>query len=494
MTMGAMLRVKAAGHPDKTVLFTPGAKVTYAQLDNSATRLARWLLHQGLRPGDRIAIHWHNSLEAAQLYFAAFLSGIIAVPVNLRLKVPEIAYVFQNSGAALCFSAPALAPMAESAAALCPSMRTVVSAIPGEAPDAALPEIDPGQTAVIMYTSGTTARPKGVECSHGAFLECCRYMQTELVGRGEIGLCTTPMMHVAALAMVVATVYCGAAIVLLPGFDPAAILDAIERYRCTYTVSLPALLQFIVEEQSRKPRDVRSLDTVLVGGDAVPHSLQSRFQELFGIPLQEFYGMTEGGFIAVNPKHSIREGSMGIPLSIVQVRIVDPAGRDVPEGETGEVVLRSPIACRRYWNDPETTADLLRDGWVHTGDLARRDAEGHLWFQGRAKQIIVRAGSNISPQEVEAAIYQHPAVREAGVVGRPDPVYGEVVVAFVALRRTEAAGDEQEIREFTRERLADYKTPERILFLPELPKGLTGKVDRRALKEMLLARSSGAAG
>ena len=493
MTMGEMLRAKAAGHPDKTVLFAPGAEVTYAQLDNSATRLARWFLHQGLRPGDRVAIHWHNSVEAAQLYFAAFLSGVIAVPVNLRLKVPEIAYVFQNSGTALCFSAPALAPLAEAAAALCPCLRSVESAIPGEAPDVVLPAIDGGQTAVIMYTSGTTARPKGVECSHGAFLECCRCMQAELVS-GGLGLCTTPMMHIAALAMVVASIYCGAAIVLLPGFDPGAILDAIERYRCTYTVSLPALLQFIVEEQARKPRDVRSLDTVLVGGDSVPHSLQSRFQELFGIPLQEFYGMTEGGFIAVNPRHSIREGSMGIPLSIVQVRIVDPAGRDVPEGEPGEVVLRSPIACRRYWNDPETTADLLRDGWLHTGDLARRDAEGHLWFQGRAKQIIVRAGSNISPQEVEAAIYQHPAVREAGVVGLPDPVYGEAVVAFVALRRAASAGDELEIREFTRERLADYKTPERILFLSELPKGLTGKVDRRALKEMLLARSRAAGG
>jgi long-chain acyl-CoA synthetase len=494
MTLGDMLHSKALEHPAGIALLTRDTEFSYRELDSASTNLAGWLVHEGLRPGDRMAIHWHNSFEAAVLYFAAFKAGLIAVPVNLRSKAPEIAHVFENSGAALCFSAPAFAPLAEAAARSCPSMGAVLNVLPVEVYDVALPAVDPDRVAVVMYTSGTTARPKGVMCSHRVFLEYCKCVKAELIGSDGIGLCTTPMMHIAALAMLIGSVYGGTGLALLPGFDPAAILDLIERYRCTYTMTLPALLQFVVDEQARSPRDVASLRTVLVGGDSVPLSLQRRFQELFGMPLQEFYGMTEGGFISINPRHAIRGGSMGIPISVVQIRIVDPAGNDVADGETGEIALRSPLACEGYWNDPQSTAALLRNGWLHTGDLGYRDAEGALWFRGRTKQIIVRAGSNISPQEVEEALYQHPAVREAGVVGKPDPVYGEVVVAFVSLRRAETPGDESELREFTRARLADYKTPEYIRFLSELPKGLTGKVDRRALKEMLHAESQSAAG
>jgi long-chain acyl-CoA synthetase len=176
---------------------------------------------------------------------------------------------------------------------------------------------------------------------------------------------------------------------------------------------------------------------------------------------------------------------MGRVLPNVELRLVDPTDRDVADGEAGEVIVRSTGNCAGYWDDPTATAEALRGGWLHTGDLASRDADGYLWFRGRVKQIIVRAGSNISPQEVEEALYQHPAVLEAGVVGKPDEVYGERVVAFVALRPgTSATG--AELQAFARERLADYKMPEQILFLPELPKGLTGKVDRRALKHRSL--------
>lgn len=491
MTLPSLLHTVALEHPRRTALFAGDEKMSYEDLDSSSTRLARWLVEQGLRPGDRMAIHWHNSFEAVVLYFAAFKAGVIAVPVNLRLKAPEIAYIFENSGASLCFSAPAVAASAQTAAASCPSVRTVLSRIPASDSSVELPVLEPAGTAVIMYTSGTTARPKGAQWSHAAFLAGCRCVDTELIG-GSTGLCMTPMMHIGALAFTIASIYQRGSNVLLPGFDPAAVLDAIERHQCTHTFTLPALLQFVVDEQARSPRNVRSLRTVLAGGDSVSSTLHNRFQELFGIPLQQFYGLTEGGFVSVNPHHAIREGSMGVPTSIVQVRIVDPAGNEVPEGEVGEIVVRGPAVCGGYWNDPKLSAELVRDGWLFTGDLATRDAEGYLWFRGRAKQIIVRAGSNISPQEVEEALYQHPAVREVGVVGRPDPVYGELVVAFVALRGTAAAG-ESDLREFARERLADYKTPEQIYFIPELPKGLTGKVDRRALKERLLAESGSAA-
>jgi long-chain acyl-CoA synthetase len=299
------------------------------------------------------------------------------------------------------------------------------------------------------------------------------------------------MMHVAGLAMMITSVYKGDTAVLAT-FDAAAVLDAIERHRCTFFFVLPALGQFLLEEQMRKPRDVSSLQIVVAGGDTVNVNMQNRFHEHFGFRLQEGYGLTEGGFLAFNPVDANRLGSMGIALPKVEMRLVDPMDRDVPDGEPGEIIVRSPGSCAGYWNDPAATADLLRGGWLHTGDLGSRDADGYIWFRGRTKQIIVRAGSNISPQEVEEALYQHPAVLEVGVVGKPDPVYGELVVAFVALRQG-ASVNEDELQAFARERLADYKVPEQIHFLPELPKGLTGKVDRRTLKEKLRPESAVAA-
>jgi long-chain acyl-CoA synthetase len=202
----------------------------------------------------------------------------------------------------------------------------------------------------------------------------------------------------------------------------------------------------------------------------------------------EGYGMTESAPLVVNPMGAIRPGSLGVPVESVELRIVDFAGRVVPEGETGEILVRSPASCIGYWNDPEVTRAAIEDGWLHTGDLASRDPEGYYWFRGRKKEIIIRAGSNISPQEVEEALYRHPAVSEAGVVGQSDPVLGEMVVAFVVLRGGSQA-QAAELRQSVQNHLADYKVPQKFFFLPEMPKSLTGKVNRRALKEMLVSAS-----
>jgi long-chain acyl-CoA synthetase len=362
----------------------------------------------------------------------------------------------------------------------------VISEIPEGVASAPLPEVDPAAPAVILYTSGTTSRPKGVVHSHRSLMGGVRMLGGDFISGDDIALSFTPMMHASGLmALLLPAVAAGATVVALRSFSPAAVLDAIERRRCTFAIALPALLQFVVEEQRREPRDVSSLTTMCGGGDTVPVALQDRFQKLFGIPAREGYAMTECVPISFNPPHAIRNGSLGTPSVGVEVRIVDLAGRDLPDGETGEVVVRSPGDCLGYWDDPAATEDLFRGGWLHTGDLACRDADGYLWFKGRMKQIIIRGGSNISPQEVEEALYRHPAVLEAGVVGQPDEVYGQLPVAFVTLRRR-ATVDERQLQSFARERMADYKVPERIFFLPELPKGITGKVDRRALKEMLL--------
>jgi long-chain acyl-CoA synthetase len=490
MNLGSLLHAKAVETPDKTALYSGFETMSYLTLDETSTRLAEWFLAQDLRAGERVAIHWSNSFEVVQLFFALFKAGLIAVTVNVRLKPPEIRYVLDHSQARICFSEPALASQAEQAGARCPIFTQLPLSEPTCPRPNRMPDVDPDQPAVILYTSGTTAHPKGVTHTHRSLFHTAEIMARGLLGQTEIMLPMTQLMHAGALNCgLLPSIYLGAAVILLSGFDPAAILDAIERFGSTCLMGLPALMQFVVEEQARKPREVGSLRTAIAGGDTVSVALQDRFETLFGIPLQEIYGMTETLPITLNPKGARRPGSIGSLKKGFEVRIVDLDGQDVFQGETGEIVVRSAANCIGYWNDTAATEAALDDGWLHTGDLAWRDADGYYWFKGRQKQIIIRGGSNISPQEVEEALYQHAAVLEAGAVGAPDPDHGERVVAFVVLRTGETV-DEEILREFARQRLADYKVPERIIFLDALPKGLTGKVHRRALKDMLSVPAS----
>ena len=477
----------AQGQPSKAAVRTSDRSITYAELNASVTCLARHLLARGLQPGDRVALHRSNSIDTVQLLMAVFRAGLVAVPVNTRLKAPEIAYIFEHSSTRICFSEPALATLAAEARRRgCPE---VVSQLPVlKTSPRPLPEIDPTQPAVILYTSGTTARPKGVIHTHRTLSETVLLYASVPIGPDDTSLTMSQMMHASGLVFVLTALHQGATTVLLRTFDPAAALDLIERFRCTHIWGLPAMLQFVVEEQSRRPRDVSAMCDAGSGGDTVPAALQQRFQDVFAIQLREGLGLTESALVTINPSADVRIGSIGPAAHGVDIRLVDPNGYDVPAGKTGEILVRSRANCVGYWNDPAATTCLFDDGWMHTGDLASRDNDGYYWFKGRLKQLIIRGGSNISPPEVEEALYQHPAVLEAGVIGAPDPVYGEMVVAFVALREGRQATP-VELHQFVRQRLADYKIPERILFLDELPKSPTGKVQRRALKEMLLAEA-----
>jgi long-chain acyl-CoA synthetase len=485
MTVDNAFRRHAERQPSKAAVLTTERGITYGELDASVTCLARHFLDRGLRRGDRVAVHWSNSIETVQLLLAVFRAGLVAVPVNTRLKAPEIAYIFGHSSTRICFSEPALAALAEKARSRgCPE---VVSQLPalkiGPRP---LPEIDPTQAAVILYTSGTTSRPKGVTHTHRSLFQTALLWTSVPICPDDTFLGITQMMHALGLNHLLTGLHQGATTVLLRAFDPSAVLDLIERFSCTSISGLPAMLQFVVEEQTRHPRDVSSLRNAGAGGDTVPAALQRRFQDVFPIQLREGYGLTESNPVTFNPRADVRMGSIGPAAPGVDVRLIDLHGHDVPKGETGEILVRSPANCIGYWNDLAATTCLFEDGWLHTGDLASRDEDGYYWFKGRLKQLIIRGGSNISPQEVEEALHQHPAVLEAGVIGAPDPVNGEIVVAFVALQEGRQATPE-ELHQFARERLADYKVPERILYLDKLPKGPTGKVQRRALKEMLLA-------
>ncbi|HEX7794834.1 MAG TPA: AMP-binding protein [Vicinamibacterales bacterium] len=487
MAVDRLLRAHASAGSGAVALFCGDRVLSYSELDATTDRLAAWFLSEGLQPGDRVAIQWPNAIEVVQVYFAAFKAGLIAVPINLRLKPSEIAWIMNDAAPSLCFAPPPLAAaMPQTTVRLLSGLPDIFSIdTPVE-----LPEVSDDAPAIILYTSGSTGRPKGATLTHQALTataELCFQAFAEALGDSARprGLAMTPLMHASGLYSLLSTVRIGEPCALLPIFDPAAVLDALERHRCTLTLALPAMMQFVLEEQVRRPRNLSALRAIFAGGDSVPVALQQRVSDVIGVPIVEGLAQTETGLTIVNPIDHPKSGALGRACRGVELRIVDAAGQSVPDGEPGELLVRSPAMCSAYWNNPQATAEAFRDGWFHTGDLVSKDPEGYYWFRGRLKEIIIRGGSNISPQEVEEALYTHPTILEAAVVGLPHDVWGEMVVAGVVFRQGTSA-TEDDVRRHAREVLADYKVPERVHVFDALPKGPTGKVHRRAVRDMLL--------
>jgi long-chain acyl-CoA synthetase len=432
MALGDPLDAAAVRDPASIAVICGDTATTREELRRASSALAGWLLARGLEPGCRVAVHWCNSIEVVTLYFACFKAGLIAVPINIRLKVPEVAWMLQHSQPAICFSQPQLNSITSQAVAEAGIRVDIHSALPVlEGGSASLPTRDADEPCAIFYTSGTTARPKGVTHSHASLAGTAQLVGPMLSAARAIALSLTQVSHMSAMALLLPALFGPHTSVLLPAFDPGAALTLIERHRVDFLLGLPALLAMVAEEQSHRPRDVSSLRRCLVGGDAAPLMLHDKYRDLFSVPLYEAIGMSESVPISWNVEGDIRPGSCGKPRLGVEIKVVPLEGD--PRG-VGELAARSPATFLHYWRDPEATSETLRDGWIHTGDLVHEDVDGYLWFAGRLKQIIIRGGSNIAPQEVEDAIYQHPAVLETGVFGVPHPLWGQVVQACVVLR------------------------------------------------------------
>jgi long-chain acyl-CoA synthetase len=483
--LSKLLRTTARRYAGKIALIDRQRTLTYHELDQAANGLARRFRDEGLRPGDRVAIHWNNALEVVQLMLSCFHAGLIAVPINIRLKAPEIVRVLQRCRPRLCFSQPELAAVAEQARQQFPDLPPIRTRLPEPLAGPDLEPPLPDAPALIIFTSGTTAQPKGVTHTHATLAASTRAVQPIGIDDSTVLMAGAPLMHASgSIFLMLPALTAGATEVLLSPFDPPGVLDAVERHRCTLGIVSPVALRFLTEEQRCRPRDVSSMRAWYGGADTVPVALQDQFRETFGLPLAEFYPMTESILISWNRPGAIRKGSIGQVAQGVQVEVRGPDGQALDAGQTGQLAVRSSANFVGYWEDPEATAATLDRGWLLTGDLGRFDADSYLWFEGRCKHLIIRGGSNISPQEVEAALQEHPGVVEAGVVGLPDDVYGERVLACVVLRAGHVVSP-SDLREFARERLADYKVPEQVLVLEALPRGLTGKLDHRALKEVV---------
>jgi acyl-CoA synthetase (AMP-forming)/AMP-acid ligase II len=509
--MGRMLGQTRERTPDKVALWFGERSWTFAELDDVTDRLAAGLAAAGVRAGDRVALFMPNCPELLLGYFGCFKLGAITVPLNYRYREAEARYALEHSGANSLLVHQVLAG---EVAALPPALPGLTrwylvgegpsrppfvpfnnllagppSAVPG-------PAFDERQRAAILYTSGTTAKPKGVVYTHGTLWHGCAIQAASFAfTAADVHLVSTAACHAAALTgQLLPNVYAGGTSVLTHLPSPEQVVQAIEARRVTRTQMLPASLEDVVEYLEQRPRtDLSSWRCCTAGGDAVPLDLQQRFQRVTGFEVTELCGMTEALSYVTNPPFGEKRlGSIGKPVAQTRMRLVDEQGRDVPVGQPGEILVQGPEVMVGYWNDPQATAAALRDGWLYTGDLARQDPDGYYWFVGRKKEIIIRGGSNISPLEVEEVIDEHPAVHLSCVVGMPDGRLGQRVAAYVALRdEVTPRPTPEELRRFVADRIAAYMVPEWVHIVPELPLNSTGKVDRKKLHAQVLAEGTG---
>lgn len=500
----------ATEHPDRVALAFGQQSWTFSAFDDLTNRLAENLLLSGIAPGDRVALHFRNCPEMAFALAGCLKAGVIAVPINPRLKGTEVDYILRHSGSAgYLGQAELYAELERSCTAienLAVCYLTDSGAGGGETRPfeelllpprecegtraVALAQVPGASMAVIIYTSGTTAFPKGVVHTHDSLWRLAAAMRDMRLDETRVAVIVTSMAHLVGLGMILlpCLVNGAQAVISEPG-NFGRNLDDFERRRGTYTIAFPMIYHGLIEAQQRQPRSFAAACRFFIGGDAVPLQLEQRIEQVLG-PVSNVYGATEIAPICW-VRHSSQEcalpgGSLiGAPALGTEVRVMGADGRRVAQpGEVGELQVRGDHLMAGYWKDEEATAAALRDGWFRTGDLGSCLQGGDFGFAGRAKEIIIHGGSNVSPQEVEAVLQEHPAVREAGVVGVPDPVWGEIVTAGVAVRPGYTVS-EADLIAFARQRLADYKTPERIVFLERLPQGPTGKVQRRLLKENL---------
>jgi len=510
LLLGDILRRHAAVRGDKVAYVVGPDRVTYRAFHARSNQLARALARSGVRRGDRVAVLATNRAEYPVVYFAAIKLGAIVVPVNSRFTAGEVGNVVNHAEAETFFVASEFAPLVEPlrTEGRLPLVRRFVAigaggdasldALAGAEPaDDVATSIDEHDPHVMLYTSGTTGSPKGALLSHRSYWLQAATSHLQLgLGEDDVALSMFPMFHMGGWALPLGIWHTGGTVVILPKAEPRAVLEAIERERVTYFYAVPTVFGALLAVPDFDRFDLSSL-RLLGGGTAAMTAAQvERIAERFRCRnMVILYGSTEAGPVSVLRPRDVprRPETVGRPYLDVDVRLVDETGRAVAPGAVGEIAVRSEFVMRGYWRNPEETARAIRDGWVLTGDLGVFDAEGFLSIVGRCKEVIRSGGESIFPAEIERALAAHPAIREAGVVGIPDPHWGEAVVAAVVLRDG-AALTAADVVAHLRQQLAGYKKPRHVCFLPELPRtAASQQVHKPLLRELVLERiASGA--
>jgi len=500
--LATMLHESRLADPDKPCVVIDDTTLTYAQVEQMSGLVAGNLLAQGLRPGDKVAVQLPNVPHFLFAYFGIVRAGLVMVPLNPLLRTGEVAYHLENSDARMLVTFDMVAAEAHRAAQQISGLSTYVVELTGtprpegtgsfdellapvEVPD--ITPTDADDTAVILYTSGTTGKPKGAELTHfGLYMNCT--IGGDLLGfeDDDVGIAVLPFFHVFGLSSVLnATIRYGGTTVLVPRFDVDLVVDAIERHHATIFPGVPTMFTALLQA-AESGRDLSSLRVGISGGAAIPGEVIRAFEEKVpGAVILEGYGLSEtASTTTFNVSAEERKVlSIGKPVWGVQVRVVDVDDKPLPPGpeHIGEIVVRGHNVLKSYYKNPEATAEAMRGGWFHTGDLAYADEEGYLFIVDRKKDLVIRGGYNVYPREIEEVLYEHPAVAEAAVIGKPDDRLGEEVVAVVGLRPGAMATPEDLIG-FCKERMAAYKYPREVRIVPELPKGPTGKILKKELR------------
>jgi long-chain acyl-CoA synthetase len=476
--------------PDRPALLQDEDVVTYAQLDERADRVAGWLVSLGVRPESRVALLWNNDYRYVEQFLGVMRAGAVAVPMNIRQSDDTLAYVLEDCRAVGILAAPGLLERAFELASRLTTTRARPFVAGPDEPQTAPPlakQVPYSTDDVCMqpYTSGSTGRPKGVPLTHrGQLWNIGTYSKCYLLDETDRALLAAPMYHKNAAMEMKAMLLVGGSSVVLDGFEPAPFLEAIDRFSVTYLSGVPAMYRRLLNEVDvLGDIDMSSVRLATAGSAPVTVDLLEDFTRVFGAPIIEGYGLTEGGpIVLAAPRWGINKlGSLGLPLPGGEVQLRESSGqREVPVGEVGELWVRNPGVTPGYFNLPEVTAERIRDGWLATRDLMKRDGDGYHYFVGRTDDLINVAGENVYPKEVEQILLRHHAVRDAAVVAAPHAEKGEVPVAFVVADPRKPI-EAEELTTFFHETGPHYAYPRAIVFVESLPLNGAGKVDRHAL-------------
>jgi len=494
LNLGSILQAAAQDRPDHVAIRLNERALRYAELDRAARGVAASLYARGVRPGQQVALMVPNVPEFTIAYFGILYAGCTVVPLNVLLSAPEVTYHIQDSEAVLLIAHPlfrepaslgaqgAGVPIAWSDGGAPDDLPAMAAA----APLPALHPTSPDDTAVILYTSGTTGKPKGAELTHSNLFVNCAVVVPKLIGipaDQHMALATLPLFHSFGQTCIQnATIANGGTFTLLPRFSPAEAFEIMARDRVTLFAGVPTMY-FALLHHEGAPARLPSLRWCMAGGAPMPVEVMKAFEDKFGVEIMEGYGLSETSPVASfnMPGRSRTPGSIGYPVWGVEMAILDDKGRPLPDGERGEICIRGHNIMKGYWQRPEATAETMRGGWFHSGDIGIRDPNGSYRIVDRLKDMIIRGGFNVYPREVEEVLYAHPAIIEAAVIGIPHPSHGEEVKAVVALAKGQPATSD-EIIAWCKERLAAYKYPRIVDFVEALPKGPTGKILKRELK------------
>ena len=503
MNVGSLLTMQANKFPDRTALIYEDKRFTYREFNERSNRIAQALLSFGLQKGDRVATLLFNSPELVEVFMGAVKVGVVFTPINFRLAADEVIYLVNHSDARIFAFGEEFFPLVGNILPRLPKVEKFISV--GKAPFPQALEYEPllrgsrddeprgavseEDECQMLYTSGTTGKPKGAVLTHGNVLwNLVNTLLAREDKEGEIALITGPLYHAAALNnhFLIRLALAGAS-VLVKHFDPRNFMETIQKEKVNVISGAPAMFHLLLNLPDVEKYDARSITRCTLGSSTLPDETKKKLLKLFPNAggIYDVYGATEVSptLTVLKAADSFRKTAcVGPAVPFMEVRIVDSQDREVHRGKPGEIICRGPNVMKGYYKDPEGTAEALKGGWLHTGDIGRMDEEGFVYIVDRKKDMIISGGENIYPREIEELLYHHPKIREAAVVGIPDALWGESVKAFVVLK-TGMSMSEEEVIEYCKAHLASYKKPKQVKFIDSLPRNPSGKVLKNLLRE-----------